>query len=274
MIIGQGVGRLFFSSISDRYSVLSRYHIFCIFMPSHFSKPMSFNLGTLIDVSAVRADSTEQEVRQAFLIAIQYRCAAVFSLPCFTPLLRDLLKGESLNGKGPALGGAIGFPGGGETTTMKVAQARELTALGCGEIDMVINVNFLKSGLYRQVRDDIRSVKQAVGNIPLKVILECHYLTEDEICKASELAVEAGADWIKTSTGWAPTGATFKNIILIRNIVGNSAKIKAAGGVRDLETLQKMADLGVERFGIGGKTVLSILDEHTIVSKIKKASLR
>ena len=205
---------------------------------------------------------------------MQYHCVAVFSLPCFTPSLRDWAADELFNGECPVLCGVVGFPGGGETTMMKVAQARELTALGCGEIDMVINVNFLKSGLYQQVRDDIHSVKQAIGDIPLKVILECHYLTDDEICNASELAVEAEADWIKTSTGWAPTGATFKNIVLIKNIVGNSAKIKAAGGIRDLETLQKMRELGVERFGIGGKTVLSILNDYYCIENKIFSSLR
>jgi deoxyribose-phosphate aldolase len=169
----------------------------------------------------------------------------------------------------PALGGAVGFPGGGETTNMKTAQARELIGYGCNEIDMVINVGFIKSGLYEKARDDIRAVKQAIETIPLKVILECHYLSEDEICRASELAVEAGADWVKTSTGWAPTGATLENISLIKKTIGNSAKVKAAGGVKDLSTLLRMADLGAERFGIGSRTVVAIFEEYTRLNQLE-----
>jgi len=223
-----------------------------------------------IDVSAVRANSTEDEVRQTLQVAEEYGCLAVFSLPCFTPVLSDLITEIPFDEYRPVLGGTVGFPCGGELTGMKTAQARELLNYDCGELDMVINIGFMKSGWYAKTRDDIRAVKQAVGSVPLKVILECHYLSDDEICRAAELAVEAGADWVKTSTGWAPTGATFENIALIKKTVGNSARVKASGGVRDVQTLLKMVDLGVERFGIGCRTVVAIFDEYARIRELEQ----
>ncbi|MGL6195689.1 MAG: deoxyribose-phosphate aldolase [Thermoguttaceae bacterium] len=233
------------------------------------------NIAQMIDVSAVRADSSEESVKKTFEIAVQYGCVAVFTLPGFTPLMRNLIDNlmasDAANGnafdpqfeaKIPLLGGAVGFPGGGETTEMKVHQAKDLLRMGCQEIDMVMNIGFMKSQMFNTVRDDVTAVKQAIGNVPLKVILECHYLTLDEIAHASTLVVEAGADWVKTGTGWAPTGATLENIALIKKTVGNSAKVKAAGGVKDFDTLQKMVKLGAERFGIGAKTVISVFEEY------------
>ena len=229
-----------------------------------------FNIAQLIDVSAVRTNSTKDEVRQTFQVAVDYGCLAVFSLPSFTPLLSDLITEIPFAEYHPALGGVVGFPGGGELTSMKTAQTRELLNYGCNELDMVINVGFMKSGLYAKTRDDIRAVKQAIGTVPLKVILECHYLSDDEICHAAELAVEAGADWVKTSTGWASTGATFDNVALIKKTIGSSAKVKASGGVRDLSTLLRMVDLGVERFGIGCRTVVDIFEEYALVRELEQ----
>ena len=228
------------------------------------------DLSRLIDVSAVRANSTEDEVRQTLQTAVEYGCMAVFSLPCFTPFLSELMMEIPHTEHRPVLGGTVGFPGGGEMTSMKAAQARELVHCGCRELDMVINVGFIKSGLYDKTRDDILAVKQAIGNVSLKVILECHYLSDDEIRHAAELAVEAGADWVKTSTGWAPTGATLENVALITRTIGHSARVKAAGGIRNLATLLKMIDLGVERFGIGSHTVVAVFEEYARSRKLEQ----
>ena len=216
-------------------------------------------LASMIDLSAVRADSDWNDVRSVAELAAQCSCVAVFALPAFTGELLELLHGTPV-----IVGGAVGFPSGGETTTIKVAQAGELIDLGCGEIDMVQNIGKLLSGKFAEVESDIAAVKQAIGSVPLKVILECSYLSPEQIVTASEIAVRAGASWIKTGTGWASSGTTVEQVRLIKQTVGNTAKIKAAGGVRDLDTLLEMHRLGVERFGIGYKTAQEIFNELQI----------
>jgi len=219
------------------------------------------NLTDMLDVTAVRG-CDRQDVDEVEKIAWERQCKAVFSLPCFTTYLKSLIdKRPAGEGRRPLLGGTVGFPSGGETTAIKVAEAQELIAMGCDEIDMVINYGFLCSGMYKEVVADVAAVKNAIGDIPLKTILECHYLTDDQIVLASKLAVEGGADWIKTATGWAPTGASLENVALIKKTVGDKIHVKAAGGIRDLETVKKMYDLGVERFGVGVKTIYKLLDE-------------
>ncbi len=213
-------------------------------------------IASMIDVSAVRADSTVEDVRDSAEMAIRYGCICVFALPAHTPYLIELL-----NGHKPFAGGVVGFPGGAETTTIKAATASELVAMGCEEIDMVNNIAWLKAGNKDAYVNDVRSVVDASGNKPVKVILECHWLTDGEIVRACEWCVEAGASWVKTGTGWAPTGATLKNTALMKKTVGDCCKVKAAGGVRDLATLLAMHDIGVRRFGIGVRTAVSILNE-------------
>ena len=160
-----------------------------------------------------------------------------------------------------------GFPSGAHSTATKVAEAREQLALGAAELDMVINVGMLRSGREQYVEDDIRAVVEAAGGVPVKVILEAHYLTDEQIVRGSQLAVRAGAAFVKTGTGWAPTGATLHNIRLIKSAIGESAQIKAAGGVRDLATVLEMIRLGVTRFGLGLASGVKVLEEcHWSVS--------
>lgn len=209
----------------------------------------------MMDISAVRADSTLEDIRQSAELAIRHGCIAVFALPAHTPYLVDLLSGAKT-----FAGGAVGFPGGGETTTAKAATAGELVRMGCREIDMVNNLAWLKAGMRELYMRDVRAVVEASGGRPVKVILECHWLTDDEIVRACEWCVEAGAAWVKTGTGWAPTGATLENVTLMRRTVGERCQVKAAGGVRDLETLLAMHARGVRRFGIGVRTAQAILE--------------
>lgn len=213
------------------------------------------HLASMIDVSAVRADSAEQDVRAAAACAKAHSCAAAFALPAFTQDLIGMLRGTPV-----IVGGVVGFPGGGETTTMKAAQARELVALGCGEIDMVQNIGKLLSGRLAEVEADIAAVRQAAGDVPLKVILECPLLSPDQISAAAETAARAGAAWVKTGTGWVSPGTTLEHVRLIQRAVGGAARIKAAGGVRDLDTLLEMHRLGAERFGVGHKTAEAIFN--------------
>jgi deoxyribose-phosphate aldolase len=157
--------------------------------------------------------------------------------------------------------GNVAFPSGGATLAIKVAEARELLSMGCGELDMVLNIGLLRSGRYQIVLDEIGGVVDVAGQTPVKVILECHYLLDDEIRKGCELCIEAGAAFVKTGTGWAPTGATPENVSLIKSCVGDAIGIKAAGGIRRLATLEEMYRLGARRFGIGFSSARSILVE-------------
>jgi deoxyribose-phosphate aldolase len=214
-------------------------------------------LARMMDLSAVRAEVDLPEVRRLAEAARKYNCVCAFVLPCYFSELKALLA----DAPGVGLGGAVGFPSGAHSTAIKVAEAREQLAAGAVELDMVINVGMLRSGRDSFVEEDIRAVANAAGAVPLKVILEAHYLTDDEIVRGSRLAVRAGAAFVKTGTGWAPTGATLHNVRLIKSAVGESARVKAAGGVRDLKTVVEMIRLGVSRFGVGLATGTKILDE-------------
>lgn len=208
-----------------------------------------------MDISAVRADSTLEEIAQSAEVARRFGCVAVFALPAHTPFLLERLAGSAV-----IAGGVAGFPGGAETTSVKAAAARELARLGCREIDIVNNLAWLKAGRRELYQGDVRAVIEAAEGLPVKVILECHWLTPDEIVRACEWCAEAGAAWVKTGTGWAPTGATLENVALMRRAVGGRCGVKAAGGVRDAQTLLAMFELGARRFGIGVRTAEAILE--------------
>lgn len=214
-------------------------------------------LARMLDLSAVRTDVDVAEVHHLAETAKKYNCVCVFVLPCHLPELCKLLADSPEVG----VGGVVGFPSGAHSTLSKVVEARDQLAIGATELDMVINVGLLRSGQDRYVADDIRAVVEAAQGTPVKVILEAHYLTEEEIVRGSQIAVRAGASFVKTGTGWAPTGATLENVRLIKSAVGNHAKVKAAGGVRDLETVVKMIQLGVSRFGLGLKSGITILEQ-------------
>ncbi|MFH2133068.1 MAG: deoxyribose-phosphate aldolase [bacterium] len=213
-------------------------------------------IASMIDVSAVQAEATIEDIQQSANVAARHGCICVFALPAHTPYLNGLLAGSNT-----LTGGVVGFPGGSETTSIKRATAVELARMGCAEIDMVNNITWLKAANKKAYIQDIQAVIDGAGNLPVKVILECHWLTNDEIQRACEWSVEAGASWVKTGTGWAPTGATLENVSLMAKTVGEDCGIKAAGGVRNLQTLMAMYERGARRFGIGVKAVESILDE-------------
>ena len=221
-------------------------------------------IARLVDISAVRADSTAGDVKNIADAAKEYGFICAFAMPSLTGYLKQELAGAD----GIMLGGVVGFPSGSETTATKVFQAMELKATGCDEIDMVINIGMLKSGVEDEVIDDIRAVKAAVEPLPLKVIIEVALLTDEEIVRASRMVREAGADFVKTGTGWAGS-TTMHHIEVIKNTVGDTIKLKVAGGVRDLDTLTRMKIAGVSRFGIGYKSALSIMEECIAGSKEK-----
>ncbi|WP_294468081.1 deoxyribose-phosphate aldolase [uncultured Anaerofustis sp.] len=222
------------------------------------------NLSRMIDISAVRTDVTINEIDNLVEMAKKYDFIAAFVMPIFEEYLAEKLK-EVPNTK---LGIAVGFPSGAEPTKMKIIGVEDGHKLGADEFDMVINVGALKSGMYDVVSDDIKAVVDAADGKPVKSILEIAYLTDDEIKRASEIAVKSGVTFVKTGTGWADKPTTVETIKLIKSVVGNDAKIKAAGGVRSLDTLYDMIDAGCSRFGIGLTSAVKIMeDAYKILGK-------
>jgi deoxyribose-phosphate aldolase len=213
------------------------------------------DIARMVDISAVRTPHGEEEIREMVENAKRHRFIAVHVLPCWVSFLKELLAGEP----DIMIGAPVGFPGGAHRTEIKVAEARLLIEDGVQEMDMVLNVGMLHSGHYEYVRQDIAAVVQAAGAMPVKVIIEAPYLSQDEIKKACELCITAGASFIKTSTGWVPNGSTLEMIQLITSFVGNAIKVKAAGAIRDLDTVVKMRRMGVARFGINLHSAMEIV---------------
>ena len=180
---------------------------------------------------------------------------AVHVLPCWVTFLKKLLA----DSPDVMLGAPVGFPSGGHRTEMKVAEAKHLIWDGVQEMDMMLNVGKLRSAEYGYCEDEIRAVVQAAGDVPVKVILEVHYLNRDQIKKACEACINAGAAFVKTATGWAPGGATLEVVEFITGFVGSAIKVKAAGRIRNLDTLVKMYRMGVARFGINLNSSIEIM---------------
>ncbi len=220
--------------------------------------PLTVNeLARMVDLSAVRTDVPISEVRQLAVLARQYNCVCAFAMPCYTRELAALLA----DAPRVHIGGVVGFPSGSSTPAIKAAEARQQLADGADELDMVMNVGLLLSERYDGVVADIRAVVDAAGAVPVKVILEAHYLSDDQIRRSAELCLRGGAAFVKTGTGWAPTGATPHNISLIKLVVGDKAQIKAAGGVRSLAGLIELYRRGARRFGISLASGTKILAE-------------
>jgi deoxyribose-phosphate aldolase len=211
-----------------------------------------------IDISAVRAHHAEADVRALAEGARDGGFVNAHVLPHWIPLLLELLEGSDT-----LAGAPVGFPGGGHATDVKVAEARWLVANGVQELDVVLNVGRLRSGDDTYVRAELQAVRDVVPReIPLKVILEVSLLTPDEIRRGAALAVETGADFVKTGTGWTGIPVELETVRLIRAVVGDRARIKASGGLRDLATVRAFEREGVERFGIGVEPALAILAEE------------
>jgi deoxyribose-phosphate aldolase len=217
----------------------------------------SKDIARMVDLSAVQCDDDETRVRALAKRAGEIRPCVATTLSSWIPLVKDLLAGADDVG----IGGNVAFPSGACLRRTKIAEARHLVAAGCDEIDMVIDIGRFLSGQYDYCLDDIRGVVEAAGPLPVKVIIECHYLSDDQIRRAAELCVRGGAAFVKTGTGWTPTGATIENISLIKSVVGDAVQIKASGGIRDLDTLVEMYRRGARRFGLGLGRETAILDQ-------------
>lgn len=208
----------------------------------------------MIDHSLLRPELTDEEVRDGCALAARLRVASVCVRPCDVAQAVRLLAGTDVR-----VGTVVGFPHGSATTDTKSAETRTAITEGAEEIDMVLNIGRLRSGDLTYVEDDIRAVVGAAGGAPVKVILENAYLTDEEKVAGCQAAERAGAAFVKTSTGFAPSGATVADLRLMRATVSPQVQVKAAGGVRTLDVLLEMASLGVTRFG--ATATQAILDD-------------
>ena len=195
------------------------------------------------DHTLLHQDATLDDIKALCDDAIKYKTASVCIPPCYVKDAKQYV-GDSLR-----ICTVIGFPNGNMTTTVKVLETFDAIEKGADEIDMVINIGRLKSRDYDYVKQEISLIKQACGDRILKVIIETYMLTDDEKIKMCELVTEAGADFIKTSTGFASGGATFDDVKLFAEHVGPGVKIKAAGGISSLEDAEKFMELGASRLG-------------------------
>ena len=209
-----------------------------------------------IDHSLLKPEMTRDEVRQGCEIAKKYDVASVCCKPSDVAFCAEILKGTEVE-----VGTVVGFPHGSSATETKVFETKQAIADGATEIDMVLNIGALKSGLYDFVKSDIAAVVQAAAGKMVKVILENAYLTDEEKVTACKLCEAAGAHYVKTSTGYAPSGATIADVKLMRASVSPHVKVKSAGGVRTLDALIEMLDAGVERSGATTTSVM--LDEYS-----------
>ncbi len=199
-----------------------------------------------IDHSLLQPQLTEAEVIAGCELAARYHTASVCVKPCHVKLAKRLLAESDV-----LVSTVVGFPHGSSTTDTKLAEARQALEEGAVELDMVINYGELRSGRLDYVRDEVKAICDLAHSrdAKVKVIFENAYLTDEEKVAACKLCDEAGADWVKTSTGFAPTGATIADIKLMRANVSDRVQVKAAHGVRTLAAALEMIDAGVTRIG-------------------------
>ncbi len=201
-------------------------------------------LSKYIDHTQLSADATKDKIKKLCDEAKEYDFASVCVNSCWVKYCAEELKDSSVN-----VCTVVGFPLGAMETRAKAYEAKCAVEDGADEVDMVINIGFLKDGDYESVEDDIREVKKACGDKLLKVIIEACLLTDEEKVKACELSLAAGADYVKTSTGFSKWGAKEEDVALMRKTVGDKCGVKAAGGIRDRETAEKMIAAGASRLG-------------------------
>lgn len=218
------------------------------------------NIHQFIDHTLLSPTTTERQVIDLCNEAKKYEFYAVCVNSCYVALAKQLLSKTTVK-----VVTVVGFPLGAMATEAKVFEAKNATNDGADEIDMVINMGFLRSKNYVAVFKDISDVKMAIGKIPLKVILEISELSKNEIVKACEICVDAKADFIKTSTGFSKGGATLTAVKIIKKTVRDQAKIKASGGIKDLETALKYIDAGADR--IGTSSGVAMMTDKTNTAK-------
>ncbi|AOH54706.1 deoxyribose-phosphate aldolase [Peribacillus muralis] len=203
------------------------------------------NLAKMIDHTSLKAEATKEQIMALCDEAKEYGFASVCVNPVWVKTAAEKIKGSDVK-----VCTVIGFPLGTSTTVIKAMETENAIQNGAQEVDMVLAIGLLKSGEHEEVEADIQAVVEAAGTKALvKVIIETSLLTEEEKISACELSLRAGADFVKTSTGFSTGGATVGDVALMRKVVGDKAGIKASGGIRDLKDLKAMAGAGATRIG-------------------------
>lgn len=202
------------------------------------------NYNKLIDHTVLKADTPKETVKRIFDEAIEYDFASVCINPCHVKYASDYLKDSDVK-----VCTVIGFPLGATTSATKAFETSDAIANGADEIDMVMNIGAMKDKDYDYVCKDIKAVVEAAKGKTVKVILETCLLTKEEIIEACKLCQKAGADFVKTSTGFSTRGATIEDVEIMKATVGDSMKVKAAGGVRTYDDMVKIVEAGADRIG-------------------------
>jgi deoxyribose-phosphate aldolase len=219
----------------------------------------SYNYETIakmIDHSLLNPSLTDGELEDGIALAVRYDVASVCILPYYLARSAELLSGTTVHAST-----TIGFPHGGHTTAVKLAEVRQALKDGGQELDVVINISKARSGDWQYVRDELAQLAECIhaGGAKIKVIFENAYLDDAEKIRLCEICAEIGADWVKTSTGFAPSGASLPDLKLMREHSPARVQVKAAGGIRDLDALLAVRDLGVSR--VGATRTQSMLEE-------------
>lgn len=209
------------------------------------------DLASYIDHTLLKAEATSRQIEVLCQQAVQYRFASVCINPSYVQFCRDILGKEDI-----AVCTVVGFPLGANLMVMKAFEAENAIRDGATEIDMVMNIGAFKDKRFDYVLDDIKKVKQICGNLILKVIIETAYLDNQEKVDACFICRDAGADFVKTSTGFALVGATIEDVKLLKKTIGNSLKIKAAGGIRNRATAEAMIKAGADRLGTSSSVAI------------------
>jgi len=214
------------------------------------------DISKMIDHSLLNPTLSQSDLESGIALALAYDAASVCIMPYYLSRCAELLAGSTVM---PST--TIGFPHGGHTSAIKVAEAKRAIADGCRELDMVVNISKVLSGDWKYVRDDIHGVIDVAHHAgqKVKVIFENCYLSDDQKKRLCEICGELNADWVKTSTGYGTGGATIEDLKLMRQYSPDHVQVKAAGGVRDLETLLKVREIGVTR--VGASRTKEMLDE-------------
>lgn len=203
------------------------------------------DIRSMIDHTILKPDANKEDIRLLCEEAKEYEFAAVCVNPYYVELCKDLLKGTNVK-----IATVIGFPLGANIKEIKAFETLYAINNGADEVDMVINIGALKDKDYKTVKEDIEAVVEVSKDKALvKVIIETSLLSDDEKIKACELALEAGADFVKTSTGFSSGGASLEDVKLMKSVVKDKMEIKASGGIRDLATAKKMIEAGASRLG-------------------------